>query len=172
MKTLEIIIIMMAMALVWLLYREYTRNSTIKIERMNASEAGIQMDSTGIIFSKPVRFDSTVTANQNVTANNLQVTDLKTNTIDKVSGDKITMKSRVDNLDVANILNVTGTLNVSNLIKTPRIDIQDLTIRQEGDYFIFRNNKAADKRTTIHKNAYQGLAEQNNGAGDSKPATI
>ena len=61
----------------YLLYREFTRKNFVKIEGMNASEAGIEFDSTGIKFNKPTTFDSINVAN--LTANQLNL--LPTGTI-------------------------------------------------------------------------------------------
>lgn len=79
MRNLELFLLVLSIVVGFLLYREYMRKTSVKIEHLNASEAGIQMDSTGIIFTKPVRFDSQITANQ------AYINKLNTNEIAKIT---------------------------------------------------------------------------------------
>jgi hypothetical protein len=96
--------ILVVLVLAFLLYKELTRTNKISIENMS-SDSFMEMTPNGVRFTQPVTFASTVTGN------NMTMANIKTNQLEKASGDKITIK---DNLDINNTTNFTGTATFKN----------------------------------------------------------
>jgi hypothetical protein len=69
MKYTNVIIILMAIAILWLLYKDFIVNKSI--ENFDSSTAGVIMSSSGIIFNKPIIFNESVTYKKPVATKNL-----------------------------------------------------------------------------------------------------
>jgi hypothetical protein len=180
--------VLVVLILGFLLYREFFNKKTSKIEKLDINTGAMEITDEKIIFNKPIQFNKFVACEEDINvnknlyvgtgANKWHMRDTRlgiTGKFDFVPG--FTPGSTAND-NWIRILNYNSKDAGAYFTDggfaanrswagveswTPKINIRDLTIQQEGDYFVFRNNKAGDKRFAVHRNAYSDIGASSGG---------